>query len=137
NARNPARTERARVAPPATSVRRSPTSFPSQSGGRVSNPAGRATTTWPTSGCEVKGRSARSSIGTPRMGRNCFGSPGPARAPAPAATITTPTSGREASGEVTDTVHRDHVEPGQSHARAGREERATETLARRLTQPPL
>src|SRR4029077_1249608 len=109
----------------------------SESGGRVSNPAGRATTTCPTSGCEVKGRSARSSMGTPRMGRNCFGSPGPARAPAPAATITTPTSGSETSGEVTDAVHRDHVEPGQGHAGARREERATEALPRRLAQSSL
>src|SRR5947209_11175590 len=136
-ARNPARTEWARVAPPATSASRSPTSFASQSGGRFAKPAGRATTTWPMSGCDVKGRNARNSMGTPRMGRNCFGSPGPARAPAPAATITTPTSGGEAPGEVTDAVHRDHVETGQGHARAGREEDATETLARRLAQSPL
>src|SRR2546425_4484216 len=50
-------------------------------------------------------RSARNSIGTPRIGRNCFGSPGPARTPAPAATTTTPASGRESPGELTDAVH--------------------------------
>src|SRR5439155_1453871 len=63
-------------------------------------------------------------------------SPGPARAPAPAATITTPTSGGKPSGEVTDAVHRDHVETGQDHARAGREEGAPEALAHLLAQPP-
>src|SRR5206468_1530896 len=72
-------------------------------------PGGNATTTWRTSGWPVNGRSARSSIGTPRIGRNCFGSPGPARTPAPAATTTTPTSGCETTGELTDSLQPDHL----------------------------
>src|SRR6266516_927312 len=136
----PARTDWARVAPPATSPSRSPTSFPSHSGGRASKPAGTTTTTWTTSGWEVNGRSARNSIGTPRMGRNCFGSPGPARTPAPAATTTTPTtptSGCESPGEVTDAVHADQIEPGQAHPRAGGQEHTAEPLARRLAEASL
>src|SRR5689334_19958492 len=136
-ARRPARTDCARVAPPAARIRRSPTSFASHSGGRASRPGGRTTTTCPTSGCDVKGRSARSSIGTPRMGRNCFGSPGPARTPAPAATITTPASGCEAAGEVTDTLHSDHVQSGHRHTGARGEEHAPEPLPRRFAKPPL
>src|SRR5256885_237880 len=89
------------------------------------------------SGCEVNGRSARSSIGTPRMERNCLGSPGPARTPAPAATITTPTSGCEAAGEVTDAVHADDFESFRCAARARGAEHAAESLPGRLRQPPL
>src|SRR5947207_2496724 len=137
NARNPARTDWARAAPPGTRRRRSPSSFPSHSGGRSATPAGSATTTWLTAGCDVNGRSVRSSIGTPWMGRNCLGSPGPARSPAPAATITTPTSGGEATGEVTDPIHSDHVEIGDAGARARRQEDAPEPLAGRLGEPPL
>src|SRR5207249_2664876 len=137
SAPRPARTDWARVAPPATSANRSPTSLPSHSGGRASNPAGTTTITCPTSGWDVNGRNARSSIGTPRMGRNCFGSPGPARTPAPAATTTTPASGRESPGEVTDAVHADQIEPGQAHARAGGQEHAAEPLARRFPEPSL
>src|SRR6266568_4483567 len=132
-----ARTDCARVAPPATSASRSPTSFPSHSGGRAANPAGTATATRPTSGCEVNGRRARSSIGTPQIGRNGFGSPGPARTPAPAATITTPTSGREPPSELTDPFHPDDLEVGRRHAGARRQEHAPEPLARRLPEPPL
>src|SRR5438094_8596693 len=89
------------------------------------------------SGCEVNGRSARSSIGTPRMERNCLGSPGPARTPAPAATITTPTSGREAAGEVTDAFHTDDSEAFRRAARARGAEDAAETQPRRFREPPL
>src|SRR2546429_577949 len=137
SAPRPARTDWARVAPPATSANRSPTSLPSHSGGRASNPAGTTTITCPTSGWDVNGRNARSSIGTPRMGRNCFGSPGPARTPAPAATTTTPASGRESPGELTDAVHADQIEPGQAHPRAGGQEHAAEPLARRFAETPL
>src|SRR5262245_31447611 len=96
---------------------------------------GSAITTWATPGCEVNGRNARRSIGTPRMGRNCFGSPGPARTPAPAATMTTPASGGEAAGEIMHSFETDQVEPRGFHARAGRQEDAPETLALRLDQP--
>src|SRR6266550_3658976 len=89
------------------------------------------------SGCEVNGRSARSSIGTPRMERNCLGSPGPARTPAPAATITTPTSGCEAAGEVTDAVHADAFAAFRCAARARGAEHAAESLPGRLREPPL
>src|SRR6266705_795977 len=84
-ASSPARTESTRCAPPGTKPSRSPRILPSQSGGRSTYPGGNVTTTWRTSGCPMKARSARSSMGAPRMGRNCFGSPGPARTPAPAA----------------------------------------------------
>src|SRR5881409_2332577 len=141
SAPSPARTDCARVAPPATKDKRSPTILPSHSGGRVSNPVGTTTITCLTAGCEVNGRSARTSIGTPRIGRNCFGSPGPARTPAPAATMTAPASGCEPPGEVTDAVHADHLEapPGarQAHARAGGQEHAPEPLAHRLAEPSL
>src|SRR5438876_10383424 len=137
SAPRPARTDWARVAPPATSASRSPTSLPSHSGGRTSNPVGTTTITCPTSGWEVNGRSARNSIGTPRIGRNCFASPGPARTPAPAATTTTPASGRESPGELTDAVHADQIEPGQAHPRAGGQEYAAESLARRFAQASL
>src|SRR2546426_11981373 len=137
SAPRPARTDWARVAPPATSVNRSPTSLPSHSGGRASNPVGTTTITCPTSGWEVNGRSARNSIGTPRIDRNCFGSPGPARTPAPAATTTTPTSGRESPGEVTDAVHADQIEPGQAHPRASGQEHAAEPLARGFAEASL
>src|SRR5260370_68814 len=90
-----------------------------------------------TSGCELKGRNARSSMGTPRMGRNCFGSPGPARTPAPAATTTTPTSGREAAGELTDSLQPNHLELVALAAETRREEDAAESLARRFGQAPL
>src|SRR6266566_6138731 len=132
-----ARTESLRVAPPVTSASRSPRSLPSQSGGRSANPAGSATTTWPTSGCDVKGRSARSSIGTPKMERNCFGSPGPARTLAPAATTITPTSGGEPTGELTDPCHAHDLHPLGGDPRTCRDERPPEALARRLQQPPL
>src|SRR5947207_2901770 len=139
NAASPAQTESTRWAPPGTKSSRSPRSFASQSGGRSAYPGGKATTTWRTSGCSMKARSARSSIGTPRMGRNCFGSPGPARTPAPAATMTTPTSGGEPTGELTDSLEPDHLEVSVAGraARAGREEHAPETLARRLRESPL
>src|SRR6266540_5917261 len=136
SARRPARTESSRRAPPATSASRSPRSLPSHSGGRSAYAGGSATTTCRTSGWEVNGRSARSSIGTPRMARNCFGSPGPARTPAPAATTTTPTSGGEAAGELTDAFQPDHVEPALGGARAGRQEHAPEPLARGFRQTP-
>src|SRR5205809_5490398 len=137
NTRNPARTDWARAAPPGTRRRRSPSSCPNHSGGRSANPAGTATTTCPTAGCDVKGRSARSSIGTPWIGRNCFGSPGPARTPAPAATTTTPTSGGDAAGELIDPVHADDVQPGDAHQRARRQEDTPEPLTGRFSEPPL
>src|SRR5204862_7737929 len=96
-----------------------------------------ATLPCPPAGWEGTGRSARNSIGTPRLGRTCFGSPGPARTPAPAATTTTPASGRESPGELTDAVHADQLEPGQAHARAGGQEDAAESLARRFAETPL
>src|SRR5436853_1369271 len=138
-ARRPARTECARDAPPVTRLSRSPSSLPSQSGGRSVYPTGTATTTCQTSGCDVKGRSARNSIGTPWIGRNCLGSPGPARTPTPAATITTPTSGRDAAGELTDAVQRDELDTRSAghDARPRRAEDAAEALARGLRQPPL
>src|SRR5207302_1136795 len=136
-ARSPARTDCARVSPPGTSPSRSPPSFASQSGGCWTWPTGSATTTCTTSGCDVNGRSARNSIGTPRIDRNCLGSPGPARTPAPAATMTTPTSGREAAGEVTDAFHPHELEPFRCAARARRAEHAAEPLARRFGEPPL
>src|SRR2546428_407247 len=137
--RSPARTDCARVSPPGTSPSRSPPSFASQSGGCWTWAAGSATTTCTTSGCDVNGRSARNSIGTPWIGRNCLGSPGPARTPAPAATITTPTSGRDAAGELTDPVQRDELDPRRAGRDPGprRAEDAAEALARGLRQPPL
>src|SRR6266571_3387185 len=137
NAASPARTESTRCAPPGTKPSRSPRSLTSQSGGRSTYPGGRVTMTCRTSGCPMKARSARNSIGTPRMGRNCFGSPGPARTPAPAATMTTATSGRESPREVTDTLHADYVETRQAHARARRQEGAPESLPRGFAQAPL
>src|SRR6266581_2286910 len=132
NAASPARTESTRCAPPGTKPSRSPRSLTSQSGGRSTYPGGRVTMTCRTSGCPMKARSARSSIGTPRMGRNCFGSPGPARTPAPAATTTTPTSGCEPTGELTDSLQPDQLELSARAAppRARRQERAAEALAR-------
>src|SRR5690349_965295 len=76
-------------------------------------------------------------MGTPRMGRNCLGSPGPARTPTPAATMTTATSGRESPGEVTNALHADYVETGHAHARARRQEHASEALTRRFAQTAL
>src|SRR6266480_5112602 len=137
NAASPARTESTRWAPPGTKPSRSPRSFASQSGGRSAYPGGKVTTTWRTSGCPMNARNARSSIGTPRMGRNCFGSPGPARPPAPAATTTTPASGRESPGEVTDAVHAHQIEAGQTHPRAGGQKHAAEPLAHRFAETPL
>src|SRR5438874_6909894 len=137
NAASPARTESTRWAPPGTKPSRSPRSFASQSGGRSAYPGGKVTTTWRTSGCPMNARNARSSIGTPRMGRNCFGSPGPARAPAPAATTTTPASGRESPGEVTDAVHAHQIEAGQAHPRAGGQKHAAEPLAHRFAEASL
>src|SRR2546426_1998057 len=138
-ARSPARTDCARVSPPGTSPSRSPPSFASQSGGCWTWPTGSATTTCATAGCDVNGRSARNSIGTPWIGRNCLGSPGPARTPAPAATITTPMSGRDAAGELTDPVQRDELDTRGAgrDARPRRAEDAAEALARGLRQPPL
>src|SRR5713101_1653465 len=89
-----------------------------------------------TSGCEVKGRNARSSIGTPRIGRNCFGSPGPARSPAPAATTTTPMSGGEAPGELTDSLQPYDFEIAAGPLRARRQEHAAEPLPRRFDESP-
>src|SRR2546426_4571442 len=64
-------------------------------------------TTRATSGWDVNGRRARSSIGTPRMDRNCFGSSagGPAPPPSPAPTTTTPPAGREPPRELTPPPH--------------------------------
>src|SRR4029077_15504791 len=95
------------------------------------------TTTWSTCGWERKGRSARRSMGTPRIGRNCLGSPGPARTPAPAATMTTAPPGRESPGEVTNALHADYVETGHAHARAGRQEHPPEALPGRFAQAAL
>src|SRR5690242_8181468 len=69
------------------------------------------------------------------MGRNCFGSPGPARSPAPAATMTTPTSGSEAPRELTNVLQSDDVQSLDPHARPGRQERAAESLTGGLGQP--
>src|SRR6185295_4467623 len=109
---------------------------PSQSGGRSAYPGGSATTTWRTSGWPMNWRSARSSIGTPRIGRNCFGSPGPARTPAPAATTTTPTSGGETPGELTDSLQSDHFEI-LAPFRTIRQEYAAKALTRGFGQTPL
>src|SRR5690349_25003730 len=76
-------------------------------------------------------------MGTPRIGRNCLGSPGPARAPAPAATMTTATSGRESPGEVTNALHADYVQTGHAHARARRQEHSSDALPRCLAQAAL
>src|ERR1041384_3247120 len=76
----------------------------------------------------MNGRRARSIIGTPRMGRNCFGSPGPARTPDPAATRTTPTSGGEAAGEVTDVIDPYDLETARDPGARG-EKHAPESLA--------
>src|SRR2546425_5074704 len=138
NAASPARTESTRCAPPGTKPSRSPRSLTSQSGGRSTYPGGRVTMTWRTSGCPMKARIARSSIGTPRIGRNCFGSPGPARTPAPAATTTTPTSGCETTGELTDSLQPNHLEvPARPPSRAYRQEHASKALARGFRQAPL
>src|SRR6266849_6052838 len=94
-------------------------------------------TTCRTSGWPVNGRSARSSIGTPRIGRNCFGSPGPARTPAPAATTTTPTSGCETTGELTDSLQPNHLEVPARPPRACGQEHAPKALARGFGQAPL
>src|SRR5438067_5244458 len=88
-----------------------------------------------TSGCDVKGRNARSSIGTPRIGRNCLGSPGPARTPAPAATTTTPMSGGKTPGELTDSLQPDHLKV-LAALRPVRQKHAAKALARRFRQPP-
>src|SRR5258707_1333075 len=85
----------------------------------------------------MNARKARSSIGTPRIGRNCFGSPGPARTPAPAATTTTPTSGCEAAGELTDSLQPDDLELAGGAARAGGQEHAAKALARGLGEASL
>src|SRR5467141_1668699 len=137
SASSPARTESTRCAPPGTNASRSPRSLPSQSGGRSAYPGGSATTTWRTSGWPVNGRSARSSIGTPRIGRNCFGSPGPARTPAPAATTTTPMSGCETTGELTDALQPDHLEVARRATRARRQEYAPKALACRFREAAL
>src|SRR5437660_1482584 len=129
NARRPARTDAVRDSPPVTNVRRSAGSLASHSGGRSAKPRGSATTTCPTSGCEMNARNARSSRGTPRIDRNCFGSPGPARTPAPAATITTPTSGGEPAGELTDAFQSDHVETFGGEAGAAGAEDPAEALS--------
>src|SRR5438105_824870 len=73
------------------------------------------------------------------MGRNCFGSPGPARTPAPAATTTTPTSGCDTTGELTDSPQPEHLEaaPTRGHPRAKRQKHAPEPLSRGLGQSPL
>src|SRR2546428_11756508 len=77
-------------------------------------------------------------MGTPWMGRTCWGSPGPARTPAPAATITTPTSGRDAAGELTDPVQRDELDPRRAgrDPRPRRAEDAAEAPARGPPPPP-
>src|SRR6266545_392763 len=85
----------------------------------------------------MNARNARSSIGTPRMGRNCFGSPGPARTPAPAATTTTPTSGCEAAGELTDSLQPDDLEVAGRATGPSRQEHAAEALPRRFGQATL
>src|SRR5262245_17313799 len=135
-ASSPARTESIRCAPPATRESRSPRILDSHSGGRSAYPGGRATITCRTSGWLVNGRNARNSIGTPRMGRNCFGSPGPARTPAPAATTTTPTSGGEAAGEVTNALQADYFEIFAAFRPTG-QEHAPKPLARGLGEPPV
>src|SRR5258706_9199290 len=122
--------------PLALGVGRPPTRLTSHSGGRSTYAGGSATTTWPISGCEVKGRRARSSIGTPRIGRNCFGSPGPARTPAPAATTTTPTSGCEAAGELTD-VLQPHDFDGRCASPPRRQKHSAKALARGFREAPL
>src|SRR5690349_8784872 len=81
-------------------------------------------------------RSARNSIGTPTIGRNCFGSPGPARTPAPAATTTTPTSGCEATGELTDSLQPNHFKVFAG-LRSVREEHSTKALSRRFGEASL
>src|SRR5919197_73216 len=136
SASSPARTESIRCAPPGTNPSRSPRSFASHSGGRCACWGGSATITCRTSGWPMNARSARSSIGTPRMARNCFGSPGPARTPAPAATTTTPTSGGEAPGELTDSLQSDHLQIFAAF-RSVREKYPPEALPGRFGEPAL
>src|SRR5712671_3551198 len=78
-------------------------------------------------------------MGTPRIGRNCFGSPGPARTPAPAATTTTPMSGCKAPGELTDSLQPDHLEvPAARDVPGARgQEHAPKALACGFGQAPL
>src|SRR2546426_280394 len=136
--RAPPRPACARFPPPGPGPSRSPPSFASQSGGCWTWPTGSATTTCATAGCDVNGRSARNSIGTPWIGRNCLGSPGPARTPAPAATITTPMSGRDAAGELTHPVQRHELDTrgARRDARPRRAEDAAEAPARGPPPPP-
>src|SRR2546425_4650380 len=139
-ARSPARRARARVPPAGRRPSGSPPGSASQSGGCWTWPTGSATTRCATAGCDVNGRSARNSIGTPWIGRNCLGSPGRARTRPRAATITTPMPGRDAAGELTDPVQRHELDTRGAagrDARPRRAEDAVEALARGLRQPPL
>ena len=99
--------------------------------------AARTTTTWATSGWLAKGRSARSSIGTPAIGRYCLGSSPPIRVPRPAATTTTPTSRGKRAHQLLDVVEADQRDAGHLRRAAGGAEHPAEAEPRRLGDPPL
>lgn len=61
-------------------------------GGLEASAGGNTSTTWATSGWEVNGRKARSTMGIPPTGRYCLAVSLPNRTPRPAATTIAPTS---------------------------------------------
>ena len=82
-------------------------------------PAGRSTTC-ATSGWEVKGRSARSTTGTPASRRYCLRGPPPRRVPFPAATTTTPTSRGKRPHQLLDVIQGDERDARHLRRRCGR-----------------
>src|SRR6478672_180695 len=136
SAARPAATESARAAPPPTIVSPEP-SERRNSGGVRAWSGGSTRTTCATSGCDTNGRRARRTIGTPAMGRNCFGASPPSRLLRPAATRTTPTSRGKRPHQLLDVVEPDHRDAGHLHGAPGRAEHAPEAEPGGLGDPAL
>src|SRR6185503_17656444 len=112
SARSPARTESPRWEPPETTVKgegededeEGANSADRKPGGCRASSGGSTSTICATSGCNMKGCRARSTMGTPRIRRYCLTVSPPTRAPRPAATTTTPTSRGKSPYQLFDVV---------------------------------
>ena len=106
-------------------------------GGSAASAGERTSATRVTSGCAANGRSARSTMGTPAIVRNCFGVSPPRRVPRPAATTTTPTSRGKRPHQLLDVIEPDHGHAGHLGAAPRGAEHAPEAEPRGLRDPPL
>src|SRR3954452_3855701 len=85
----------------------------------------------------MKGRSARSTMGTPPTGRYCLGIPPPKRTPCPPATTIAPTSRGKSLHQLIHAIQSHQRCPGHLHGAAGRAEHPRKTQPHCFGDPAL